>query len=129
LLRFTKREDQDDAGLEWLSSTSNRDGWKDCTAESGYRKGLQHFERSRSKDEPPRLENPRLITLAVAITRRCDGCITVHTDAAIKQGASREEIAEALGVAVSVNAGAALVYSARVIDAYEVNTGSAVATK
>ena len=69
------------------------------------------------------------IALAVAITLRCDGCITVHTDAAIKQGASREEIAEALAVAVSVNAGAALVYSARVIDAYEVNTGSAVATK
>jgi len=45
------------------------------------------------------------------------GCITVHTDAAIRQGASREEIAEALGVAIAVNAGAALVYSARVMDA------------
>jgi len=32
-------------------------------------------------------------------------------------GASREEIAEALGVAVALNAGAALVYSARVMDA------------
>ena len=58
-----------------------------------------------------------LIALAVAVTRQCDGCITVHTDAAIRQGASREEIAEALGVAVAVNAGAALVYSARVMDA------------
>ena len=34
-------------------------------------------------------------------------------------GASREEIAEALGVAAAVNAGAALVYSTRVLDAYE----------
>jgi AhpD family alkylhydroperoxidase len=59
-----------------------------------------------------------LIALAVAVTRQCDGCITVHTDAAVKHGASREEIAEALGVAVAVNAGAALVYSARVMDAY-----------
>ncbi|HEX7990435.1 MAG TPA: carboxymuconolactone decarboxylase family protein, partial [Stenotrophomonas sp.] len=40
-----------------------------------------------------------------------------HVDAALKQGASREEIAEALGVAVALNAGAALVYSARVLDA------------
>ena len=61
------------------------------------------------------------------MTLRCDGCITVHTEAAIKHGASREEIAEALGVAVSVNAGAALVYSARVMDAYEVNPASAAA--
>ena len=68
-----------------------------------------------------------LVALAVAVTLRCDGCITVHTDAAIKHGASREEIAEALGVAVSVNAGAALVYSARVMDAYEANAGSDMA--
>lgn len=51
------------------------------------------------------------------MTTRCDGCITTHVDAALKQGASREEIAEALGVAVALNAGAALVYSARVLDA------------
>jgi AhpD family alkylhydroperoxidase len=58
-----------------------------------------------------------LIALAVAVTARCDGCITVHSDAAIRHGASAEEIAEALGVAVAVNAGAALVYAARVMDA------------
>jgi AhpD family alkylhydroperoxidase len=58
-----------------------------------------------------------LIALAVAVTTRCDGCITVHVDAALGHGATREEIAEALGVAVALNAGAALVYSARVMDA------------
>ncbi|WP_025918348.1 carboxymuconolactone decarboxylase family protein [Herminiimonas sp. CN] len=61
-----------------------------------------------------------LIALAVAVTLRCDGCITTHADAAAKHGASREEIAEALGVAIAVNAGAALVYSARVMDAFSV---------
>ena len=60
-----------------------------------------------------------LIALAAAISLRCDGCIAVHTDAAAKAGASREELAEALGVAISVNAGAALVYSARAIDAFK----------
>ncbi|RYZ14976.1 MAG: carboxymuconolactone decarboxylase family protein [Alphaproteobacteria bacterium] len=59
-----------------------------------------------------------LIALAVAVTVRCDGCIATHVDAARKSGATREEIAEALGVAVAINAGAALVYSARTLDAY-----------
>jgi AhpD family alkylhydroperoxidase len=59
-----------------------------------------------------------LIAVAVAISLRCDGCITVHTDAARKLGATKEELAEALGVAVSINAGAALVYSTRALDAY-----------
>ena len=60
-----------------------------------------------------------LIALAVAITLRCDGCITVHTAAARKRGATKEEIAEVLGVAVSVNAGAAVVYSTRALDALD----------
>jgi alkylhydroperoxidase/carboxymuconolactone decarboxylase family protein YurZ len=42
----------------------------------------------------------------------------VHTDVAIKAGATKDEIVEALGVAVALNAGAALVFSARVMDAY-----------
>ena len=60
-----------------------------------------------------------LIALAVAVTLRCDGCITVHTEAAIKHGATKEEIVEAKGVATTVNAGVALVYSARVMDAFK----------
>ena len=61
-----------------------------------------------------------LIALAVAITLRCDGCIAVHSAAASKLGATREEVAEALGVGISVNAGAALVYSTRTLDAFDV---------
>ena len=49
---------------------------------------------------------------------RCDGCITMHVAEAAKLGVSREEIAEALGVAVAMNAGAAVTYSARVLDAF-----------
>jgi AhpD family alkylhydroperoxidase len=63
-----------------------------------------------------------LIALAVAITLRCDGCITMHTAAAKKLGAAKEEIAEALGVGISVNAGAALVYSTRTLDAFDAAT-------
>jgi AhpD family alkylhydroperoxidase len=58
-----------------------------------------------------------LIALAVAVSVRCDGCIVTHTDAALKHGATHEEIVEALGVAVTVNAGAALIFSTRVLDA------------
>jgi len=43
----------------------------------------------------------------------------VHTAAARERGATKEEIAEALGVAVSVNAGAAVVYSTRALDAFD----------
>jgi AhpD family alkylhydroperoxidase len=60
-----------------------------------------------------------LIALAVAVSLRCDGCIAFHSAAARKHGAGKDEIAEALAVAVSINAGAALVYSVRTLDAFE----------
>ena len=66
-----------------------------------------------------------LISLAVAVTTHCDGCIVVHTDAALKAGATKEEISEALGVAVAMNAGAALIYSTRVLDAVAAKTAQA----
>lgn len=58
-----------------------------------------------------------LIALACAVTTRCDGCIAFHADAAVKAGATDAEIAEALGVAINLNAGAAVIYSARTLDA------------
>lgn len=60
-----------------------------------------------------------LISLAVAVTTRCDGCIAVHTKKAAEAGASLEEVSEALGVAIAMNAGAALTYSARVVETYQ----------
>ena len=61
----------------------------------------------------------QLISLAVAVTTRCDGCISVHSQKAVENGATKDEVAEALGVAIAMNAGAALGYSARALDAVD----------
>ena len=55
-----------------------------------------------------------LIALAVAVTRQCDGCIITHTDAAIKEGATKEEIVE-LFIHLEAYAGAA-----RAFDSYQI---------
>ena len=89
----------------------------------GYRTLSEAGQKTNHLDAKTR----ELIALAVAVTTRCDGCITVHTDAAIKAGAGKEEIAETLGVAIALNAGAALVYSARVMDAYAAKVPSEAA--
>jgi AhpD family alkylhydroperoxidase len=93
-------------------------------------RGYQTLSAANAKTGHLDAKTRELISLAVAVTTRCDGCITVHTSAAIKAGATKDEVAEALGVAVALNAGAALVYSARVMDAYAAKTGeSATANK
>jgi AhpD family alkylhydroperoxidase len=85
-------------------------------------KGYQALSGASGKTELLGAKVNELIALAVAVTVRCDGCIAVHTANAVRAGATREEIAEALGTATAVNAGAALVYSTRVMDAYAAKT-------
>ncbi|MDQ2801720.1 MAG: carboxymuconolactone decarboxylase family protein [Pseudomonadota bacterium] len=80
-------------------------------------KGFAALDEGASKTKHLDAKTRELIALAVAVTTRCDGCIAVHSKAAVDSGATKQEIAEALGVAMALNAGAALVYSARAMDA------------
>lgn len=60
-----------------------------------------------------------LIAIAVAITTRCESCISVHAAAAAKAGATDSEIAGALATAIALNAGAAYTYALRALEAVE----------
>jgi AhpD family alkylhydroperoxidase len=88
-------------------------------------RGYQTLGKANSTTSKLGEKTRQLISLAVAVTTRCDGCIVVHTDAALKAGATKEEISEALGVAVAMNAGAALIYSTRVLDAVAAKSAQA----
>jgi AhpD family alkylhydroperoxidase len=54
-----------------------------------------------------------LIALAIAVTRECDGCIAAHARGAASQGATAQEVAEALGVAIFMNGGPGTVWAPR----------------
>ncbi|MGL6260421.1 carboxymuconolactone decarboxylase family protein [Vibrio sp. WXL103] len=82
-------------------------------------KGLMTMDSAAAKTGHLEPKIHELIALAVAVTTRCDGCIAVHTKKAVEHGATKQEIAEALGVAVALNAGAAMTYSARVLEAHD----------
>ncbi|HXH68654.1 MAG TPA: carboxymuconolactone decarboxylase family protein [Candidatus Limnocylindrales bacterium] len=85
-------------------------------------KGYQVLSDANKANSKLGEKTRQLISIAVAVTTRCDGCITFHTDAALKAGATRDEIAEALGVAMAMNAGAAFVYSLRAMDAVDAHS-------
>ena len=85
-------------------------------------KGYSALHHANAKSTRLDARTRELIALGVAVTLRCDGCINAHVEAAIKAGVSKEEIVDALGVAIMVNAGATLVYSARTMDAFHAKT-------
>jgi AhpD family alkylhydroperoxidase len=59
-----------------------------------------------------------LMALAIAVVKQCDGCIAYHAKAAARRGATSEEVAEALGVALLMDGGTASVYGPRAWNAY-----------
>ena len=58
-----------------------------------------------------------LIALGIGIAVQCDGCIAFHTHEALGHGATREEIDETIGVAISMGGGPALMYAAHAVEA------------
>ncbi|HRO12591.1 carboxymuconolactone decarboxylase family protein [Amaricoccus sp.] len=60
-----------------------------------------------------------LIALAIGVTQHCDGCIGYHAKALVELGASREEVAETLGMCVYMGGGPALMYAADALRAFD----------
>ncbi|MCB0390812.1 MAG: carboxymuconolactone decarboxylase family protein [Bdellovibrionales bacterium] len=60
-----------------------------------------------------------LIALGIAITVRCDGCIAFHVHDAMKSGATEEEIAETVSVAILMGGGPSVVYGIEAMQAVQ----------
>ena len=60
-----------------------------------------------------------LIALAISVAAGCDDCIAHHTFDALEAGAAREEIADALGVAILMGGGTSVVYATHAIEALD----------
>ena len=60
-----------------------------------------------------------LIALGIAVCATCDYCIAIHVKKCFDAGATKEEIAEVLGVAILMGGGPALTYSTFAAQAIE----------
>jgi AhpD family alkylhydroperoxidase len=57
-----------------------------------------------------------LMALAVALTTQCPYCLEVHREAALKAGASEQELAEVVHVAAALRAGAAITHGTHLFE-------------
>lgn len=65
------------------------------------------------------VKTKELIALGISVAIRCDDCIGFHVKAALEHGATREEVTEALGMAVYMGAGPSVMYATHALEAYE----------
>jgi AhpD family alkylhydroperoxidase len=60
-----------------------------------------------------------LMALAIGIAVHCDGCVAFHTKMAHQHGATREEVAETVALAIYMGGGPAAVYGGDALRAYD----------
>ena len=82
-------------------------------------KAFQQLAAAATAEGALDTKTKELIALAIGITARCDGCVAFHAAAAVRHGASREEILETIGMAIYMGGGPSLVYGAQALEAYE----------
>ena len=82
-------------------------------------KGFSAIAQAALKGGALDTKTKELIALAISVATRCDGCIGFHAEAAVKQGATRDEIMETMGMAIYMGAGPSVMYAAQAVEAYD----------
>lgn len=80
--------------------------------------GFQQLHGAAMKDGALPAVTKELIAFAIAVVDQCDGCIAAHARGAVRAGATREQAAEAIGVAILMAGGPATVYGPRAYSAF-----------
>jgi len=89
------------------------------TAMSELLKGFSALHQAAMKPGALDTREKELIALAIGLAVRCENCIYAHVQAALKAGATREQVLETAGVAVLMQGGPTYTYLPRVIEALD----------
>lgn len=81
--------------------------------------GFRSMHEAAMKPGALSLREKELVAFGIGLALRCENCIYSHVSAALKAGATREQILEAAGVAVLMQGGPSYTYLPRVTEALD----------
>lgn len=81
--------------------------------------GFYAMSKAATADNALDKKTKEFIALAIGVTQHCDGCIGFHVKTLKGLGATKEEIAEVMGMCVYMGGGPALMYAADALRAYD----------
>jgi len=93
-------------------------------ATPGTARGFAALHRAAVEDGALPTATKELIALAVSVATHCEPCLAYHVHDALRAGATREQLAEAVGVAVMMGGGPALMYAAEALLAVDQYLGT-----
>ncbi len=81
--------------------------------------GFQKLMAAATEDGALSTKTKELIAFAIGINVRCDGCLAHHAQAVLKADATRDEVAEMIGVTLLMGGGPSSVYGVEAMRAYD----------
>ena len=103
---------------EHLDDTSAAlNNFRTARPETGH--GFTALHRASMADGALTKREKELIALAIGISKQCVDCIGFHVQGAVKAGASRDDIADTISVAVMMGGGPAYMYGVKALEAYD----------
>jgi len=82
-------------------------------------KAFGQMDAAVCKNDALEAKTKELIALSLGVAARCDGCLAFHARAALKYGATRPEILEAIGMAIYMGGGPSVIYGAQALEAFD----------
>ncbi len=59
------------------------------------------------------------VALGISIAIRCEPCISLHVEALVKAGATREELSDVLAMSLQMGGGPAMMYASKALECYD----------
>ncbi|MDU8928236.1 carboxymuconolactone decarboxylase family protein [Alisedimentitalea sp. MJ-SS2] len=59
------------------------------------------------------------VALGIAVATHCEACIAFHIEALVRIGASRDEVADVLAMAIQMGGGPALMYAGKALECFD----------
>ncbi len=81
-------------------------------------KGFGEFHHAAFAPGALDAKTKELMAFAIGVIQRCDGCIASHAEGAARAGATPQEAAEAIGVAMLMSGGPGTIYGPRAYAAF-----------
>jgi AhpD family alkylhydroperoxidase len=108
-------------GEDWREFIHNMDGAVRSLRQTAPEVMKTFSEMARAAHAGNALDHKtkELLALAISVSTRCAPCIAYHAEGAVKRGATREEVAETLGMAIYMGAGPSVMYAAESLEAVD----------
>lgn len=82
-------------------------------------KGFQGLSKAVKEGGVVEFKTKEFVALGIAVATKCEPCIMFHVDALIRVGATREEIADVLGMCIQMGGGPGLMYASKALECYD----------